>query len=97
MRIGSFVRQEDRRRRGAEVNILGVLVTVTPARQPALTADLAGWAGLEIHATDPTGQMIVTIEDSAEEWAGQILTRLAAAPGVLSASLVYHHSETEEV
>jgi nitrate reductase NapD len=50
-------------------------------------------AGIEVHQIDAAGRLIVTIEDTAEEWAGQILTRLPTVEGVLSTALVYHHCE----
>ena len=39
--------------------------------------------------------MVVTIEDTPDKYASETLTDLRSVDGVLSASLVYHHCDTE--
>lgn len=93
MRIGKFVREEHRRRRDEGTNLCGVLVFARAERAAAVGAALAAMPGVEVHRIDGQGRLIVTIEDTDAEWAGQILTRLPTVEGVLSTSLVYHHCE----
>ncbi|MDR3439397.1 chaperone NapD [Telmatospirillum sp.] len=93
MRIGKFVGQENRRRRDEGTHLCGVLVTAHPDRVQAVGKTLEGMSGVEVHQVVADGRLIVTVEDTADEWAGQILTRLPTVEGVLSAALVYHHCE----
>lgn len=93
MRIGRFVQQEHRRFGDEGANLCGVLVLVRPDRAAAVGEALAGMAGIEVHRIEADGRLIITIEDTHDEWAGQILTRVPTVEGVLSACLVYHHCE----
>jgi nitrate reductase NapD len=93
MRIGKFVQEENRRNRERGTNLCGVLVLARPERADAIGATLGAMDGVEVHRIEADGRLIITIEDTTEEWAGQILTRLPTVDGVLSTSLVYHHCE----
>ncbi|WP_158240579.1 chaperone NapD [Telmatospirillum siberiense] len=93
MRIGKFVEEEHRRWRDEGANLCGVLVLADPDRAQGVGAALAAMPGIEVHRIEDDGRLIVTIEDTDEEWAGQILTRLPTVEGVLATSLVYHHCE----
>jgi nitrate reductase NapD len=93
MRIGKFVQEEHRRCRDEGTNLCGVLVFARRDLAVAVGRTLGAMPGVEVHQIDAAGRLIVTIEDTAEEWAGQILTRLPTVEGVLSTSLVYHHCE----
>jgi len=93
MRIGKFVQEEHRRCRDEGTNLCGVLVYAEAERAIVVGEILSAMEGVEVHQIDAAGRLIVTIEDTAEEWAGQILTRLPTVEGVLSTSLVYHHCE----
>lgn len=106
MRIGRFVTQEHRRHLDAVaaaslgagtpsegVNICGVLVQAAPGRLDMVLAALAREPGVTIaHAADD-GRIVTLIEDTVDEWAGQVITRLAALDGVAATTLVYHHCE----
>ncbi len=99
-RIGRFVDAEhDRAAQGgvAENNICGVLVHARPEQAGAVRAALAAMPGVEIHHAEPDGRMVVTIEDAPGRWAGATLTSFQDVPGLVSAILVYHHSEPDGV
>ena len=78
------------------MNICGVLVHALPQMGEDVAAAIAGLDGAELHDTVPDGRMIVTVEDTEDNSAGDTVLALHRLPGVLSAALVYHHFETDE-
>jgi nitrate reductase NapD len=79
------------------MNICGVLVHAHPEKGEDVAAAIAGLDGAEFHKTVPGGRMIVTVEDTKEKSAGDTVLALHRLPGVLSAALVYHHFEPEQI
>ncbi|MDP6688861.1 MAG: chaperone NapD [Alphaproteobacteria bacterium] len=79
----------------AEFNICGVFVETTPNRLQAVARTLAETPGIDIHQTADDGRLVVTIEDTPDKFASETLTSLRSVDGVLSASLVYHHCDSE--
>jgi nitrate reductase NapD len=77
------------------MNICGVLVHALPEKGGAVEAAIAGLDGAELHDTVPDGRMIVTVEDTEDNSAGDTVLALHRIPGVLSAALVYHHFESD--
>ena len=51
--------------------------------------------GVEVHAENKKGRLVVTIESENVESTAEILAALQNVEGVLSASLVYHHEESQ--
>lgn len=78
-------------------HIAGVLVQARPEAIPQLQTRLSAVAGLEIHTVSPDGRMVVTIEGDGRKSVADTLFSLNAMQGVLSASLVYEHSETDSI
>jgi len=78
------------------MNICGVLVHALPEKGEAVAAAIAGLDGAELHDTVPDGRMIVTVEDTEDNSAGDTVLALHRLPGVLSAALVYHNFEPDE-
>ena len=77
-----------------QVHIASLVVRTHPQALEAVAEAIAGWAEAEIAAQDPQGKLVVVLETSSE---AQILDRIDAIspmPGVLSANLVYHQSES---
>ncbi len=79
----------------SEFNICGVFVQTTPSRLEAVARTLAATPGIDIHQTADDGRLVVTIEDTPDKYASETLTDLRSVNGVLSASLVYHHCDSE--
>jgi len=79
----------------SEFNICGVFIQTTPGRLNDVECALAQTPGIDIHHTEDDGRMVVTIEDTPDKFASETLTNLRSVDGVLSASLVYHHCDTE--
>lgn len=76
------------------VHISSLLIQVRPARLASVSAVLEIWPGLEVHAADLSGRLVVTLESVGERAIVEFLDRIHAEPGVLSANLVYHHIES---
>ena len=77
---------------GAE-HIASLLVQVRPERIAAIAEQLAGREGVEVHATDPKGKIIVTIEAGSDRRLLDTVSWIEATPGVIAAPLVYHQIE----
>ena len=75
------------------MNICGVLVHAHPDCGEQVAQAIGAVDGAELHHRTPDGRMIVTVEDTGEESAGDVVLALHRLPGVLSAALVYHHFE----
>lgn len=77
------------------VNISSVILGVLPDGTDQVRKQLLALKGVEVHAVADDGRMIVSIESAAEDDTVGIFEAIRQSPGVLSASLVYHHYETE--
>jgi nitrate reductase NapD len=77
------------------MHIAGVLVQTHPDFIAALNARLGDVAGLEVHAINPDGRFVVTVEGAGRKQVADTLARLHTLDGVLSACLVYEHSDSE--
>ena len=78
-----------------QFNICGVFVQTTPARLGDVELSLINTPGVDVHQTEGDGRMVVTVEDTPDKYASDTLADLRLVEGVLSASLVYHHCDTE--
>ncbi len=73
------------------MNICGCLVLTRPGHADT-TADLIGqMTGVEIHARDADGRLVVVVEDTPAMRADECLMRLHKLPGVVSLTLSFHH------
>ena len=77
----------------SDFNICGVVVHARPAQIADVQARLAELPGVEIHGSAPDGRLVVTVEEVGEHDCADTLSSLSNVAGVLSASLVYQHSE----
>jgi nitrate reductase NapD len=77
------------------MNISSVLVRVLPDQHDAVRQSLASLAGVEVHAEDNIGRLIVTLEDSDVATAADRYVALQDVPGVLSAILIYQYSDDD--
>ncbi|MBF0268747.1 MAG: chaperone NapD [Alphaproteobacteria bacterium] len=97
MRINRFIRKQAEDGHDRDINICGVLVHAQPKNLAAVRLALQEHPGVEIHQETSDGRLIVTVEDTADSWAGETIKNLQEIPGVLSASLVYHHFDESQV
>jgi nitrate reductase NapD len=77
------------------VHIASAVVQARPADQDAVVASIAAFPGTEIMAAGQ-GRIIVVLEAGCHHDIGETLHRIADLAGVLSATLVFEHSEPEE-
>lgn len=73
------------------MHISGVLVHASPDRISQVRDRLSKVDGVEIHAADEDGKLIITIEKEDGRSATDFFEELNKFPGVLSATMVYHH------
>ena len=78
------------------MNIAGVLVHAKPGDCEQVATSLSQLAGVEIHATTKDSRFVITIEEQEGGLLSQTLTELNNIQGVLSAAMVYQHSEEEQ-
>ena len=79
-----------------EIGICGVLVHVQPASVGPVREALEQLPGVEVHAATDDGRMVVTVEDKGDKRVVETITGFHGIKGVLSASVVYEHSENDE-
>ena len=78
------------------MNISGVVVRTQPGYVDAVSNRLRAMPGVEIHATDKAGRMVVTIENDAATMINT-MNSFHDIKGVVSASLIYHHFDEFEL
>lgn len=76
-------------------NICGVIVHAAPGRGADVARALAEMPGVEVHADDGAGRLVITVEDTTEIPAARGLLNVNALPGVVNTALVYHHCDPE--
>ncbi len=77
------------------MHIAGVVVQTRPERLAAVRNLLEALARVEVHAVNPDGRFVVTIEGDRRGAVADSLYRVNSLEGVLSACVVYEQSETE--
>ena len=82
---------------GIENHISSLIVHARPELAASVASAVGALPGAEIHARDPIGKMVVTLESQSEFEIVQSLGAIQELPGVLSASLVFHHCEAEQL
>lgn len=79
--------------RAGECHISSIVVHARPSALDAVSAAIAGLAGAEVHAVDPSGKLVVVVTTDSEGTIGDHLGAINAMAGVLTASLVFHAVE----
>jgi len=77
------------------VNISSAIVHARPGAAEAVRALLAATAGVEVHAVSDEGKLIVTIETDGDRSMADAFESIGRLDGVLSASMVYHQTESD--
>ena len=76
------------------IEVASILVQTTPQRLRAAEQSILAVEGAEIYACDPRGKLVVVIEAADDSNAiGAALTEISTLPDVITATLVYHHSD----
>ena len=77
------------------MNISSAIVHVAPQRFEEARAALLAMSGVEIHAENQDGKMVVVLDDDDLEAAANKYVALHAVPGVASVAMVYQYSDDE--
>lgn len=77
------------------MSISGLVVHVPPQRIGEMSQRLEAMEGVEVHTTTEDGKLVVTVDIEDEHKAADTLMDLQKADGVLSASLIYNHFESQ--
>ncbi len=75
------------------MNISGVLVQINPYNSETVQQELAEISGVEVHAVQKEGNIILTIEDTPDSVPADTLMHIQKMRGVLSASLIYNYCD----
>ncbi|MCX7897139.1 MAG: chaperone NapD [Rhodocyclaceae bacterium] len=75
------------------MNISSLIVIPHPDQGGDVERGLLEIEGAEIHAISPDGKFVVTLEAEDDATTASLFDRVAALPGVMSAAMVYQHSE----
>lgn len=75
------------------MNICGCLVHAAVQSLPGIQDRIEAMDGVEIHASDDSGRLVVVVEDTPASTASELIMQLHQIPGVLSVTLTYHHFE----
>ena len=78
------------------MNIAGVVIHAHPDSVSAVQEAMLAMNGVEIHAIKEDGRIVVTVEEDGYRETSDTVLSLHQIEGVLSASLVYQHSEELE-
>jgi len=74
-------------------HIASVLVQGWPDRISAIESELTRIPGVESHGSNDTGKLILTLEAENDAGLVETMSRIEKSQGVVTASLVYHHTE----
>lgn len=77
-----------------QFDMTGMVVRTLPENSEAVAQELEALQGVEVHAIGEGGNLVVTIEElDGEKLAVKTIETISNISGVLSTSLIYHHSE----
>lgn len=75
------------------MSISGLVVRALPDRIEDVRKQLIKLDGVEVHATDDDGRMVITVDVENDYQAADTLMEMQKQEGVLSASLIYNRFE----
>jgi len=78
------------------IHIAGLVVHTRPENLQRVRAGLERLSGAEVHAVDPRGKLVVTLEAASDGIIADLLNVIPELPGVIACTLAHHHSECGE-
>ena len=78
------------------MNIAGVMVSALPGQLANVEACLLDIPGVEVHAVNEAGRMVVTVEGIDERMVSDTVNEMHSLSGVMAAAMVYHSFEELE-
>ena len=77
------------------MNISSIIVHTRPQNVAFLQGELANLSGVDVHAANEEGKIVITIEDTPDNSPADTLMNVQKMQGVLSASLIYNYCDDE--
>jgi periplasmic nitrate reductase NapD len=77
------------------MNISSIVVHVRPENSADVQAKLSALAGVDVHAVQKDGRMVITIEDTPDNAPSETLMQVQLLPGVLGAAMIYNYCDEE--
>ena len=77
-------------------DICGVLIPARTSQTEPVSTRLRALPGVEVHAATDDGRLVVTVEDAGEYRCVDTAAAIQDVEGVISASLVYQHTDTTD-
>ncbi len=78
------------------MTICSLVVQAMPESLTTVNNTLQAMPGVEIHAQNESGKMVVCIDHPSREYCSQAMTEMTQISGVMSTSLVYEYQEDLE-
>jgi len=75
------------------MTICSLVVYSKPENTPSVEAAVAGMEAVEIHATDPAGKLVVTVDHPDRSFCSEQIMKFHSVPGVINTALVYEYTE----
>jgi periplasmic nitrate reductase NapD len=76
-----------------EYSICGVMIHVRPDKQQSVQQMLTQQKGVELHASNDEGKLVVTVESDDSYYVADTISGFKDIPGVLCASMIYQCSD----
>jgi nitrate reductase NapD len=76
------------------IQISGIAIRLEPAKMESVKQGLQAIEQLEIHAEDPAGKLVITLEGRNAKGMTETIAEIEAIDGVAVVSPVYIHDET---
>jgi len=78
------------------MTICSLVVQAMPQNIEAVNESLNAMNGVEIHAQNEYGKMVISIDHPSREYCSKAMTDMTHIDGVMSTSLVYEYQEDLE-
>jgi nitrate reductase NapD len=75
------------------MNISSFVVHARPESTEALREQMAALAGLEVHAVQKDGRMVITVEDTPDTAPSETIMKVQLLPGVLGTAMIYNYCD----
>lgn len=75
------------------MTVCSLVIYSKPKNTKSVEADVAALEGVEIHASDPTGKLVVTIDHPDRAFCSDTIMGFHSIDGVINSALVYEYTE----
>jgi len=75
------------------MTICSLVIYSKPEHAASVETEIAGLEGVEIHASDPTGKLVVTVDHPDRAFCSDTIMSFHSIGGVINTALVYEYTE----